>query len=259
MPYREHPPSTSLRGLVDCFWSAVHHAPIRVLPDGCVDILFSFGSEPGASVVGVMTRAVFAEGATEVPLLGVRFRPGAALSALGIAGHESRDGDFALSELWGADGRALEELVVRARTHEARVRAIESALLARRPSSRAADLRVARAVAKIEDAGGNASVASIAGATGVSERQLERLFDDHLGLRPKFFARVVRLQTAVKRAQQTNQTSATLAAECGYADQAHMIREFDALAGATPRELLEERAVSDSFNPAPPVGARLAG
>src|SRR5689334_7046531 len=109
MPYREQPPSASLRGLIACFWTAVHAFPVRVLPDGCVDILFSGGSEPQANVVGVMTRAIIPAGTTEVPLLGVRFLPGAALSALGIAGHESQDEMFHLSELWGGDGRALEE------------------------------------------------------------------------------------------------------------------------------------------------------
>ena len=88
---------------------------------------------------------------------------------------------------------------------------------------------------------------------GLSERQLERLFDERVGYGPKTFARVVRLQRAVESIARpagprgTTASWATFARDCGYADQAHLIREFRALTGVTPR--VYASAVSEIDNP----------
>jgi transcriptional regulator GlxA family with amidase domain len=87
----------------------------------------------------------------------------------------------------------------------------------------------------------------------VGERQLERLFVERIGYGPKVFARVMRVQHAVgslaSRAPGSLASWARFAVECGYADQAHLIREFRALAGVTPRVYATERAMSEIDNP----------
>ena len=87
---------------------------------------------------------------------------------------------------------------------------------------------------------GSGSIATMAGAHGLGVRQIERLFLEHVGLTPKTFARLARLQHALAlsdSAATAQPTSwADLAAAAGFYDQAHMIREFQALNGATPAE-----------------------
>jgi len=101
-----------------------------------------------------------------------------------------------------------------------------------------------------------ASGAGSRGARGLSERQLERLFDERVGYGPKTFARVVRMQRAVESivrtagGRGTTVSWASFARDCGYADQAHLIHEFRALTGVTPR--VYARAVSEIDNPAVP-------
>ena len=86
---------------------------------------------------------------------------------------------------------------------------------------------------------------------GLGERQLERVFVERVGLGPKAFARVARLQAFLPHLDGAGgRTSwAALAVGLGYADQAHMVREIKRLAGVTPTELARARAMSDSFNP----------
>ncbi|MBV6729660.1 helix-turn-helix transcriptional regulator [Nocardioides daeguensis] len=81
-------------------------------------------------------------------------------------------------------------------------------------------------------------VAEVAAAVGYSRRRLGTLVRAECGLAPKAFQRVARLETA--RQLLGRRSLAEVAAVCGYADQAHLTREWTALAGCTPRTWLRE-------------------
>ena len=112
------------------------------------------------------------------------------------------------------------------------------------------DSRVARAVALLHAHGGELPIPAVAASVGVGERQLGRLFDERVGYGPRIFARVARLQRATAAIAHGSIASwARLAVSCGYADQAHLVREFRALTGVTPRIYASARAVSKSTIP----------
>jgi methylphosphotriester-DNA--protein-cysteine methyltransferase len=101
-----------------------------------------------------------------------------------------------------------------------------------------------RAVALFRRARGGIGVRNAAAALGVGERRLERAFDRSVGLSPKVLARVLRFRQAVRgldKAAGGLVSWAGFAALAGYADQAHFIRDFRALAGLTPVAYLRER------------------
>lgn len=88
-------------------------------------------------------------------------------------------------------------------------------------------------------------MAEAARALGVSERQLRRDFRDALGLPPKAVARLDRFARALRAAHAGAQASwASIAADAGYYDQAHLIAEFNAIAGVGPQALLAELRVA---------------
>lgn len=94
-------------------------------------------------------------------------------------------------------------------------------------------------------AGGLVSVAELAAETGWSERHLRSQFRIETGLTPKAAARVIRFDRARRRLQRLASAGdrgslAALAADCGYYDQAHLDREFRALAGCPPTRWLAE-------------------
>jgi AraC-like DNA-binding protein len=84
-------------------------------------------------------------------------------------------------------------------------------------------------------------VSEVADHLGVSERHRRRVFREAVGVSPKAFARLRRFQRAVRAAREDGAASwASIAAGAGYYDQAHLITEFRAIAGVTPRVLLGE-------------------
>ncbi len=251
MRYREHAPSLALAPFVACFWEVTSNGEAhRVLPDGAMDVLFALG-DAGARVIGPMTRAIVTGEGAPGCVVGVRFRPGAAIDLLGVAARELRDETAPVADVWGAEGRTLDARLADARDAFEVRSAIEAAISARVARTRAPDPRVAHAVTLLNANGGELPIPAVAAKVGVGERQLERLFDERVGYGPKAFARVVRLQRATATIARGSIASwARLAVDCGYSDQAHLVREFRALTGVTPRLYAGARAVSETDNPA---------
>ena len=78
-------------------------------------------------------------------------------------------------------------------------------------------------------------VDDLASAAGVGVRALQRAFNDHVGIGPKYVLRRYRLYEAAERAARSEDVDwGRLAADLGYADQAHLTREFTAAFGAPP-------------------------
>ena len=234
-----------------CVWEVVSSGEAhRVLPDGAMDVLFAVG-EARARVIGPMTRAIVTGEGAPSCVVGVRFRPGAGVEVLGLAARELRDESAEVADVWGAEGRSLDARLAEAKSaHDAMV-ALEAELTARVARARAPDPRVARAVALLHANGGELPIPAVAASVGIGERQLTRLFDERVGYGPKVFARVARLQRATAAIARGSIASwARLAVSCGYADQAHLVREFRALTGVTPRLYASARAVSEIDNPA---------
>lgn len=92
------------------------------------------------------------------------------------------------------------------------------------------------------------TIGSLADSACLSRRQYERAFRDTVGMNPKEYARIVRFQKALWMMQCQDYNYAGIAAECGYADQSHLIRDFKFLSGHTPEALLRYQApYSDLF------------
>jgi len=252
MPYVEIAAAPELRSLVACYWRIEGPArPHRVLPDGCIDVLIA-GHSARAEVVGTMTRAIVTE-SSPGGAVGIRFNPGEAARLIPEAARELTNSEATLEHVWGRAGTPLEDALASALAPDAKLeraaRVIDSLLL-RCLEQRAGSVdRHVRAAATMLTHG--MSVREVAQAVGLSERQLARRFEARVGISPKAFGRVMRLQHAVT-ALSEGDTLSGAASRAGYADQAHFTRDARALAGVTPRTLRDELRsrsvdVSDSF------------
>jgi AraC-like DNA-binding protein len=99
------------------------------------------------------------------------------------------------------------------------------------------DAIAAGAADLLESTGGNLPVAALARELAVSERHLHRRTIAALGYGPKTFARIVRFQRALALLE-AGRPPADVAATAGYADQPHLTREMQALAGRSPRQVM---------------------
>lgn len=108
-------------------------------------------------------------------------------------------------------------------------------------ATRAVKPEILHACRMIADSRGDLRIATIASDLGWSRKRLVSGFRDEIGLSPKLFARIVRFGHATKLAMSPEIGGwAELATACGYADQAHMTREFVEFSGAPPRRWQRE-------------------
>ncbi|WP_225849335.1 helix-turn-helix domain-containing protein [Streptomyces sp. HPF1205] len=200
----------------------------RVLPDGCMDLIWHEGR---LLVAGPDTVAHVADERAAGSYAGLRFAAGTGPLLLGVPAAELRDQRVPLEALWPA--AAVRRLAERAADDPAG--ALEAWAVARARATGPADPFPA-GLARALSAGH--PVASVAAGSGLGERQLRRRCEAAFGYGPKTLARVLRLQRALALARR-GVPFATVAVTAGYADQPHLARDVRSLAGVPLSELLD--------------------
>jgi AraC-like DNA-binding protein len=233
--YREYRPPAGLESVVACLWENEpdDERLQRIVPDGCVDLIWFDGRELLIAGADTGPRSVHLPAGTR--LSGIRLRPGAAGAVLGSPAFEVRDRDVPLSLVWGEQGARLEEAVAGAEPG----RRLE--LLAAAVSGRGVEPDVLVRAAARRLAAPRARVADVAAQLGVSERHLHRRLLASVGYGPKVLARVARLRRLVASG---DGSLASRALEAGYASQAHMNEEVRRLTGTTPVRFLKDAVLT---------------
>jgi AraC-like DNA-binding protein len=136
------------------------------------------------------------------------------------------------------------ELFAAAADMEERVAIAERILLDHLARTPADGHRIVAGATQVMDrTGGTIAIAEIERVVGVSRRQLERVFAEQVGVTPKMYCRVARLQRMLPLIGRSGEGVdwSDLVYRCGYYDQSHLIAEIRALTGLTPTELHRER------------------
>ncbi|MEV4624664.1 helix-turn-helix transcriptional regulator [Micromonospora sp. NPDC049523] len=227
--YRET--TSALVGGAVLWWSTAPPGatPVRVLPDGCMDLIWS--ERHGLLVAGPDTAAQVGT-ATGERYVGLRFPPGTGPAVFGVPAYELRDQRVPLTALW-SDARTR-ELDERAAYADHPERLLESVAAARLGDAGGPDPIARTLVARL---GAGADVAGTAADFGLGPRQLHRRSRALFGYGPKTLARILRMQRALALLR-TGVPAADTAVRTGYADQPHLSREIRALAGVPPRDLI---------------------
>jgi AraC-like DNA-binding protein len=244
--YREFDVSPSLADIVACTWQRVVAAAGRqlVVPDGCVDLVWRGDA---LTVAGPDTGAWMSPLHPGATVVGLRFRPGAAGTALGLPASELRDLRVALEDVWGRVAAELAERLGDAADSGMQRRILEQAIVGRRAEMGETDRLVLAATRGLGRP--RSRVRAVGERLGLSDRQLLRRFRVAVGYGPKTLDRVLRFQRFLARADAVargNDSVARLAAEFGYGDQAHLTRECVRLSRLTPRALAEHAATTSS-------------
>jgi len=236
----------------------------RALPRGAVTVIFDVGqrqqlhfyaangktrlSVPPAFITGSHTASYVSNIAAGEPVMAIHFRPGGAFPFLGIPLGDIEDRYIGIDEVWGSDGRDLHERLIETRSAEARFALLEEFLLSRPWLSADRQPAVIAAMVAIEN---NPSIrmADIHDQVGMSTTRLIGLFRAEVGLSPKAYARVRRLQAALRLLGAGPVGGADVAAEVGYFDQAHFVRDFESFTGMTPTQYSRQRILLPSHVP----------
>jgi AraC-like DNA-binding protein len=234
--YREYAAPAGLEPLVACLWeqrTTDGRRTQRVVPDGCVDLLWLSDGE--LVVAGADTGPRLVELSARSHVSGIRFRPGAAGAVLGVRASELCDRQISAEGIWG---QKAAQLALRLASAPAGRRL---ALLAEAVAERGAepDALVVAATRRLADPG--ARVGAVAAELGVTERTLHRRTLAAVGYAPKGLARIARLRRLIAI---TDDSLSSRAFAAGYASQSHMSDEVRRLTGTTPVRFLKDAALT---------------
>jgi len=167
----------------------------------------------------------------------VNFTPLGARKFFGLPMSELRDRMVGLGDALGVDGTALRERLGEASDWDTRFDIAERFIAGRLAEANALSPEIAWAYRTVIASGGRTRISALAGEIGWSRKHLAMKFTDAIGIGPKTLSRIVRFNRALSLSKQQDDDWAGIAADCGYADQAHLVREFRQLAGETPTAL----------------------
>jgi AraC-like DNA-binding protein len=265
--YEEHHPLPALAPFVERVWTLEGHASMLggalqpVLPDGRPELILHLGDrftrvqangteekQDDLLFAGQMTSQLVLRPTGAIRVLGIRFEPFGATALVRIPQHQLAGLTIDLSLVSSSLAQSLRRVQDTATSLLGAAIAAQDALLPFVLASMP-DPRIRYAVREITTRRGSVSIDRLAGATGLTRRHLERQFQHQVGVSPKRLARITRFQRAVQllEASDSSQRGTLTAAACGYADQAHFIRDFKDLAGCAPTEHLLKQAVLTGF------------
>ncbi len=254
MSLRIHKPAYPLSQYVDFIWQAANSgfppSRQRVYPNGAMALVihlkkpavtYFIDNEPRTIRVpllaGPFSRSFEMDPSQSTAVIGILFHPGAARTFFPVAPHELHNVDIALRELCPAAADRLLNQLCSAPGDHAQLMVVEKYLTQQLSSATPIHPAVRYAVQQLSREGGVRGIRKLQLDTGLSHTRFIHLFREHVGLTPKLFCRVRRFNALLHQINKGVPVNwARLAADCGYFDQPHLIRDFRAFAGITPRE-----------------------
>jgi AraC-like DNA-binding protein len=193
---------------------------------------------PSAIVTGAGTTSYVTRIDPGQTVMTVHFRPAGARAFLGIPLSDLQDQCVGIDDVWGGQARALRDHLSEETSAAGRVALLERFLLDRMDIR---DNDIYGLLAHL-DTNPSITVAEVGALTGLSPKRLAALFGAEVGQQPKAYLRVRRLQAALHRLSAGTRSGADIAAELGYVDQAHFVRDFRSFTSITPSQYPRRRA-----------------
>ncbi|WP_116948078.1 helix-turn-helix domain-containing protein [Jiangella endophytica] len=239
--YRPVAVAPELRDALVCGWTAQVDGVELLVPDGCIDVMWL--ADGRVIVCGPETAAWPVTTPPGTAAVGVRFRPGVAPGLLGTPAHVLLDSRVGLDDLLGPSAKELATRVTDAGTEEGRLALLTTAARGWLAGADGPDPLASWTVRVLSRR--SSSIAELADAAGLTDRQLQRRSRAAFGYPPSMLRIILRLQRFMALARAPGNAAlglADLAHLAGYSDQAHLSHDCRRIAASTPSELLQSQA-----------------
>ncbi len=254
--YSSYKPSNFLKDIVDSFWITEATGDANELttentcfPMGMVDWIIQVSGEnlitklekecvqfPKDYFVGIMSKPVSWQMRGSCRVIGIRFRPEGFLRLFNAPLSELADSSVPTCDIMKNSELNLREKLVNSNPDTAKqIVLIETHLNRLLVKSQYQNRHFISALYQIRNCSGAFKKTALVDNIFRSDRQIQRLFKDNLGVSPKQYENIVRFGRTISAVKHSDIESwASLAYHVGYADQAHLIRDFKKYTGITP-------------------------
>ncbi|MDR1173040.1 MAG: AraC family transcriptional regulator, partial [Bacteroidales bacterium] len=202
--YDEYNPDIQLTHWVETYWAAsgfINSEDVtKILPDGCVDIIFMFDETKGSfytGLVGTMT-TFFEIDYRSVQMFGIRFKPAGITAFTRVPVEEFTDRNVELALVETLFSKSFCEAFSEKQSIAERITYTDSYLVSLLPYLYRSDRQIIRAVDLIYLAKGQIPLAAVASDICLCQRHFERKFKSAIGINPKLFAKIFRFKHALR-------------------------------------------------------------
>ncbi|PAU93269.1 hypothetical protein CK503_12660 [Aliifodinibius salipaludis] len=250
--YQELVPGKALQYIVDCYWisDSKSKQSLHILPDGCTDLIFNFGSATSAeekeaslaresiSAVGMMTKYRKVVVTTGTRLVGIRYKAGAMSPLTSVPLHKFKDINIDARGIFPGLNESDWERMISLKSEKQVTSKLDQLLYEMKSNSDESIDPIAASVQQIRKHKGNITIEDLTDDYGISKRQLERRFRSAVEVSMKSYARIVRfLHTKSLIKENPRESLLNIAFDNGYFNHAHLTRDFKKMAGSTPSEM----------------------
>lgn len=259
---KEYAPSSRLAAYVELFWFGqfnLDQSPLlsqRVVPNGYIELIIhltdahcellqgrDYAISPDYTLIGLFTQPYDVHFREKVRVFGIRFKPEGVYPVFGMPASEIHAAFADMESFAGRDFRDYSSRVREAGAVREMILISEKYLLDNVNRRRQDLYYLNRAAEIIRRERGLISMEELAGKACISARQLEREFRKKVGLSPKHYMRIARLNEVNRVLSDSRPLLLTdVSYACGYSDQAHFIRDFKHFTGESPSKFLKARA-----------------
>ncbi|WP_339335656.1 MULTISPECIES: AraC family transcriptional regulator [unclassified Croceitalea] len=241
--YQEVRPNRKIENLIYCFWQLKTNKSLkepfvyRVVSDGCIDIFFNHKQVTQNFIMGFCRRYTEFPIGKEFDYIGIRFLPSVFLLLFGIDAKTLSNESQELRQILPDFSQWITSEIKPSQSFDQIVLLLNEKLQQLIKNQEFDyDLRFLNALNLIIQNKGLLDTEKDLD-TGLSPRQLRRIFNFYIGTTPKAFSNVVRFQY-ILNAKPSNQSlkKNKLYYDVGFFDQAHFIKNFKTFYGVTPSE-----------------------
>lgn len=243
--YKEYLPNILLSPYIETYWVSNGYKgeqTIRILPDGCVDILFNLDSVPQDNIkpflpyiIGTMTTYSDVIYKNAIRMMGIRFRPCGISAFTRVPINEFTNIKVDLSLFETIFDVSFYEQLPEIENEVERICYIDTYLVKILKKTFSIDKQLIYAVDFIRQTKGVLPINDVLNIVCLCQRQFERKFKATTGITPKMFSSIIRFaNTKEVLCTSTSESLFSIALEYGYYDHAHLIREYKRFAGNLP-------------------------
>lgn len=258
MKYKIYQPSPILSAFVDYYYyskGTFNGEERTILPDGRVDLVFILSAGVKAKNSGntelvanggmlqARKKEVFSviyDGRLE--LLGIRFSPKGCLALLGLPMAELPEQPVSLADIFNTEAKELEESLFGIHDPEKKISFIERWLVRQYKKNDLYHQWEWDWIDKLMRTSGTVSLQSLLQKSDANYKRIQRFFRDHLGISPKYFARILRMEAIHQdlRMHEKEIDWMYIVVKYGFYDQSHLVREFESMTGYSPNQFVEK-------------------